>query len=153
MALETNNILRFEDYFPQNGTWFYISTFPSKEGLSAYFDDITGRLHYVKATEEQNENLKEVPWLPSLEIKPPFARIRGLIQLISALYADITAQQNSLNHLAAPAHELDKAICTIPIKPIRRKESQLLWTNICLPSKVPLNMILPADKTFDHCII
>lgn len=116
LALETNSIVRFEDYFPQNDTWFDISAFPSKEGLSVYFKDITERLHYIKAIEEQNENLKEISWLQSHVIRAPLARIMGLIQLITDSKQDMDEKQNALNYLLTSAHELDEVIRTITDK-------------------------------------
>ena len=116
LALKTNSIVRFEDYFPQNDTWFDISAFPSKEGLSVYFKDITERLHYIKAIEEQNENLKEISWLQSHVIRAPLARIMGLIQLITDPNQDMIEKQNALNYLLTSANELDDVIHTITDK-------------------------------------
>jgi PAS domain S-box-containing protein len=116
LALETNSIVRFEDYFPQNDTWFDISAFPSEKGLSVYFKDITERLNYIKAIEEQNENLKEISWLQSHVIRAPLARIMGLIQLITDPDQDMVEKQNTLNYLLTSAHELDEVIRTITDK-------------------------------------
>lgn len=116
LALETNSIVRFEDYFPQNDTWFDISAFPSKTGLSVFFKDITERLHYIKAIEEQNENLREISWLQSHVIRAPLARIMGLIQLVTDPDQDVAEKQNTLNYLLTSAHELDEVIRTITDK-------------------------------------
>ena len=115
--------IRFEDYFPQMDTWFDISAFPSGKGLSVYFKDITERLNYIKAIEEQNENLKEISWLQSHVIRAPLARIMGLIQLIIDPKQDIDEKQNALNYLLRSANELDEVIHTITDKsniPLRK---------------------------------
>lgn len=127
LALETNSIIRFEDYFPQSDTWFDISVFPSKEGLSVYFKDITERLHYIKAIEEQNENLKEISWLQSHVVRAPLARIMGLIQIINDPSQDMTEKQSTLSYLLTSAHELDEVIRAITDKtnmPQRKPTSQ-----------------------------
>lgn len=116
LALETNSIVRFEDHFPKKETWFDISAFPSTKGLSVYFKDITERLHYIKAIEEQNENLKEISWLQSHVIRAPLARIMGLIDLINDPTQDMTEKENTLNYLLTSAHELDEVIRTITDK-------------------------------------
>lgn len=116
LALDTNSVVRFEDYFPQMDTWFDISAFPSEKGLSVYFKDITERLNYIKAIEEQNENLKEISWLQSHVIRAPLARIMGLIQLITDPKQDINEKQNALNYLLSSANELDEVIHTITDK-------------------------------------
>lgn len=116
LALETKSIIRFEDYFPENDTWFDISAFPSEKGLSVYFRDITERLNYIKAIEEQNENLKEISWLQSHVIRAPLARIMGLIQIITDPGQNTIEKQNTLNYLLTSAHELDEVIRTITDK-------------------------------------
>lgn len=123
LALETNSVVRFEDYFPQMDTRFDISAFPSGKGLSVYFKDITERLNYIKAIEEQNENLKEISWLQSHVIRAPLARIMGLIQLVIDPKQDIGEKQNALNYLLRSANELDEVIHTITDKsnmPLRK---------------------------------
>ncbi|HEY9001926.1 MAG TPA: PAS domain S-box protein [Mucilaginibacter sp.] len=127
LALETNSVVRFEDYFPEREAWFDVSAFPSDNGLSVYFKDITERLDYIKAIEEQNENLKEISWLQSHVIRAPLARIMGLIQLITDPTQDIAEKQNTLNYLLTSAHELDDVIRTITDKtnmPRRKPTSQ-----------------------------
>ncbi|HMH34966.1 MAG TPA: PAS domain S-box protein, partial [Puia sp.] len=42
-ALETNEIIHFEDYYETLNTWYEISAYPSRNGLSVYFKDITER--------------------------------------------------------------------------------------------------------------
>jgi len=116
LALETNKVVRFEDYFPPLDTWFDINAFPSKTGLSVYFKDITERLRYIKAIEEQNENLKEISWLQSHVTRAPLARIMGLIQLINDPNQDVTEKKKTLNFLLASANELDEVIRTITDK-------------------------------------
>ncbi len=116
LALETNSVVRFEDYYPEKDIWFDINAFPSEKGLSVYFKDITERLNYIKAIEEQNENLKEISWLQSHVIRAPLARIMGLIQIISDPGQDTAEKQNALNYLLTSANELDEVIRTITDK-------------------------------------
>ncbi len=42
-AMADNVPIRFEDYFPALNTWFEVSAYPSKDGLSVFFKDITER--------------------------------------------------------------------------------------------------------------
>ena len=42
-ALETNEVMHFEDYYETLNTWYEISAYPSLSGLSVYFKDITER--------------------------------------------------------------------------------------------------------------
>ncbi|PEN08811.1 histidine kinase [Longimonas halophila] len=40
-AIETQESVHFEAYFPPLGTWFQVNAYPFEGGLSVYFDDIT----------------------------------------------------------------------------------------------------------------
>jgi PAS domain S-box-containing protein len=115
-AIRTNRVTRFEDYYPPMGKWYEISAFPSENGLSVYFKDITERLDYVKAVEEQNENLKEIAWLQSHVIRAPVARIMGLMQIINDPNQDEAAKAKALEYLSVSANELDEVIQTITDK-------------------------------------
>lgn len=63
-ALETGQVLEFEDYYVRLDKWFEINAYPSATGLSVYFKDITERkkaeaaLHI--AYEEKNTVLERI---------------------------------------------------------------------------------------------
>ncbi|MFD2515942.1 PAS domain S-box protein [Pontibacter locisalis] len=48
-AMETGKSARFDAYSPEHGKWLEVKVFPSTEGLSVYFSDITDK---VKAQQE-----------------------------------------------------------------------------------------------------
>ncbi|MEJ8804261.1 PAS domain S-box protein [Pontibacter sp. H249] len=48
-AMETGNSAHFDAYSPEHGNWFELKVFPSTEGISIYFSDITDK---VKAQQE-----------------------------------------------------------------------------------------------------
>ena len=53
--------VEFEEYYPPLGTWFAVHAYPSKDGLSVYFQDITKRKHTEEALLESEER-----WLLAL---------------------------------------------------------------------------------------
>lgn len=59
-AMETGEIVHFEEYNPVRNQWFEVSAYPAEEGLSVYFKDVSIR----KITEEQirqtNERFEKV---------------------------------------------------------------------------------------------
>ena len=55
-ALETQQPVSFEEYFPPLGTWFSVHAYPSETGLSVYFRDVTER----KEWEERLSSLNRV---------------------------------------------------------------------------------------------
>jgi len=48
-AMATNQVAHFDDYYPALNKWYEISAYPSENGLSVYFKDVTEK---KKATEE-----------------------------------------------------------------------------------------------------
>lgn len=78
--------------------------------------DITERLNYIKAIEEQNEKLKEISWMQSHVIRAPLASILGLIPLISNTSETSADREKMLEYLSLSAMELDKVIRSITDK-------------------------------------
>lgn len=115
-AIETNRVVRFEDYYPPLDKWYEISAFPSENGLSVYFKDVTERLHYIKAIEKQNKNLMEISWLQSHVVRAPLARIMGLIPLIKDIKESDKEKKKTLEYILISAHELDEVIKEITNK-------------------------------------
>jgi PAS domain S-box-containing protein len=72
--------------------------------------DITERINYIKAIEEQNLRLREIAWAQSHLVRSPVARIMGLSSLISEHHSDI---KELLLHLDQSARELDAIIGNI----------------------------------------
>jgi PAS domain S-box-containing protein len=54
-AVSEHHPVRFEDFYAPLGRWFDVSAYPSREGLSVYFRDITAQ----KSTEQELRDSKE----------------------------------------------------------------------------------------------
>jgi len=78
--------------------------------------DITDRLNYVHAIEDQNQKLKEISWIQSHVIRAPLSRIMGLIPLIVGVAADDDDLKRMLEYLTQSANDLDEVIKTITDK-------------------------------------
>ncbi|HEY9195584.1 MAG TPA: PAS domain S-box protein, partial [Mucilaginibacter sp.] len=115
-ALESNQVVQFEDYYPPVKKWYEISAYPSADGLSVYFKDVTDRVNYVKAIEEQNTRLTEISWLQSHVIRAPLSRIMGLVQLVKAVDLKNSENQQIFEYLQSSADELDGVIKDIIAK-------------------------------------
>jgi|GEM_PF-798127 len=63
-AIETNQTINFEDYYLSLDKWYEITAYPSPDGLSVYFKDITERKKseaaVKKAYEEKNSVLESI---------------------------------------------------------------------------------------------
>lgn len=77
--------------------------------------DITERLNYIKAVEDQNKRLKEISWIQSHIIRAPLSRIMGLVPLI-ADNNDAADREEMLGYLMLSANELDEVIKNITHK-------------------------------------
>jgi PAS domain S-box-containing protein len=115
-AIETGQVVRFEDYYSPLEKWYEISAFPSVNGLSVYFKDVTERHNYIKAIEEQNRMLKEISWMQSHVVRAPLARIMGLVPLLMELKENSPEKDEALQYLALSANELDEVIKSITYK-------------------------------------
>lgn len=59
-ALETGEIVYFEDFYPKINTWFSISAYPSDAGLTAYIKDITLAKRAEEEIQLSNERFERV---------------------------------------------------------------------------------------------
>jgi PAS domain S-box-containing protein len=73
-------------------------------------NDITDRLHYIKAIEEQNIKLKEIAWEQSHIIRAPLARLMGLTHLIKKKDTMDDDAQKTYDLLQDAAKEIDDTI-------------------------------------------
>lgn len=72
--------------------------------------DITERVNYISAIEEQNRKLQKIAWTQSHVVRAPLSRILGLCNLISMQHSEDPALNEKINYLLASADELDQII-------------------------------------------
>jgi PAS domain S-box-containing protein len=75
--------------------------------------DMTERLRYVKAIEQQNEKLLEISWMQSHIIRAPLARIMGLIPMFIDPKSTISEKLDISKYLMVSASEMDTVIKNI----------------------------------------
>lgn len=78
--------------------------------------DITERLKYTKAIEDQNEKLKEISWIQSHIVRAPLSRIMGLVPLLNNLCDSEEEREKILEYISVSAIELDEIIKNITDK-------------------------------------
>jgi PAS domain S-box-containing protein len=79
-------------------------------------NDITERLSYIQAIEQQNEKLKEISWMQSHIIRAPLARIMGLVPLLNDAINNPEARSEIMEYIKLSANELDSVIGDITDK-------------------------------------
>lgn len=78
--------------------------------------DITERLNYLKAVENQNTKLKEIAWIQSHVVRAPLTRIMGLIDLVENQKVSSEEETTIRTHLLKSVNEIDAIIRDIILK-------------------------------------
>lgn len=73
-------------------------------------NDITERINYILALDQQNEKLREIAWVQSHIVRAPLARILSIAHLLQEWRLDEAEQQSLLVQIEKSAHELDEII-------------------------------------------
>jgi PAS domain S-box-containing protein len=59
-AMNTGEMVTFEEYYPTANKWFEVSAYPSESGLSVYFKDVSIRKHAEEQIMQTNERFLKV---------------------------------------------------------------------------------------------
>jgi len=78
--------------------------------------DVTERLKYIKAIEDQNKKLREISWIQSHVVRAPLSRIMGLLPLINDSNCTAEEKTQMMGYLLLSANELDEIIKEITVK-------------------------------------
>ena len=82
------------------------------EGIKAEVvlaNDITERMRYIKAIEDQNKRLQEIAWMQSHVVRAPLARLMSLVMAVDTLEEDV-GKENFHQMIMDSAVELDEII-------------------------------------------
>ncbi len=101
----------------KKGEWRWIESIainqinePTLNGIVLNSRDITERILCLKAIKEQNAKLKEIAWNQSHVVRPPVARLKGLISLLKEEQLNSMEREKVLNHIFHSGEEIDKVI-------------------------------------------
>ncbi len=87
-----------------------IIDFKGREAYLALSIDITERLNYIGAIENQNKKLQEIAWIQSHVVRAPLAKIMGLIDLIQNHKLSDTEKDDYFIHILDAANEFDAIV-------------------------------------------
>ena len=101
-SLQTNAIIHFEDYFAPLAKWYEISAYPSSNGLSVYFKDVSERklsearlnelnIHLEKKAKElalSNAELEQFAYVASHDLQEPLRMVTSFLSLVEKKYSD-----------------------------------------------------------------
>lgn len=123
-AVEENTIQHFESYYKQLDTWFDVTAYPSQNGLSVYFRDITERILSEKRLHELNTNLEDFTqelilsnkgleqfsYMVSHNLRAPIANIIGLADLLGQNTYSSEVKDELLSGLLSNVKRLDDVV-------------------------------------------
>lgn len=101
-AMESGETVMFVEHYPTLNKWFEVSAYPSKDGLSVYFKDISIRVHaeeqiresneqlkkYVDALSKSNQELEQFAYIASHDLQEPLRMITSFLKLLETRYKD-----------------------------------------------------------------
>ncbi|MDP3128446.1 MAG: PAS domain-containing protein [Sediminibacterium sp.] len=108
----------------KDGTIYWVDTtivpFLNDEGkpyqyLSVQWD-ITEKVQYIKAIEEQNKKLHDIAWTQSHIVRAPLARMMGIVNLVKEFKMTTPEREELLTHFIDSGNELDNIIRDITEK-------------------------------------
>ena len=123
-AVKSGQIVHFEDYYPHLEKWLEMSAYPSTNGLSVFFRDITERKISEKRLKElntslqdytnelvrSNKELEQFSYMVSHNLRAPVANIIGLGGLLGDETYPTTLRQEFLNGILENVKRLDEVI-------------------------------------------
>jgi PAS domain S-box-containing protein len=85
---------------------------PAVQGLVVNSSEISERVNYITAIEEQNKVLLDIAWMQSHVVRAPLARLMGLVNLLALQPNDLKEISTSdlLGYIQNSAEELDNII-------------------------------------------
>lgn len=101
-AIETNQAVHFEDHFEPLNSWYEISAYPTGNGLSVYFKDVTERKQSDMLLLELNQNLQkqakelsisnaeleQFAYVASHDLQEPLRMVTGFLSQLERKYGE-----------------------------------------------------------------
>ncbi len=118
--------------YKKNGEefWMNMDIAPVSDGKGwfshwiAILRDVSERMNYIQAIEDQNIKLREIAWTQSHIVRAPLARIMGFIDLLNEdTKGGEMDKSDFITHIRSSAYELDEIIRTI-VKKTEQVENQ-----------------------------
>ena len=109
-AFQSGQSVHFQAPFRRLQLWLEVKAFPSQEGLSVYFSDVTEKVRSQEELYRQNQDLQQFTYIVSHNLRSPLANALGLVDLLSTLDKTSPDYDPTLENLRASAHQLDAVL-------------------------------------------
>ncbi|NCD69676.1 PAS domain-containing protein [Mucilaginibacter agri] len=112
-VMHTGDKSTFEIYLDRYDKWLCITAYPGANGLTIYFQDITGQKRDAEQIQLKNKHLDEIAYINSHIIRKPIANIMGIVNSLEDDLIGYEYFENALKMLKASAEELDRTLMVI----------------------------------------
>ncbi|MDF3819572.1 PAS domain S-box protein [Leptospira sp. 96542] len=129
----------------KDGTIIYVEIiknpleFNGRQASIILATDVTDKIEYIKAIQDQNAKLKEIAWTQSHIVRAPVARLMGLIDMFKSGNLDENEKSLFLDHILTTAKEVDEIISDIVVKSQLVMDFSKTYDNQVLFPKFPEN--------------
>jgi PAS domain S-box-containing protein len=97
--------------------------FNGKQANLVLVNDITEKVKYIEAIENQNKQLREIAWIQSHVVRAPLARMMGIINVLQGTEVSSEEQKKLIGYFIESGSELDEII-----KDITQKTKNIILT-------------------------
>lgn len=113
-SMASGEVMETEDYYLPLDVWFSAKAYPSADGLTIFYKDITNRkktekelMNLVATLEAKNKDLQQFSYIVSHNLRAPVAKIAGLTTIIG-----VNPQEDKqlIDLIAEEAHQLDEVV-------------------------------------------
>jgi PAS domain S-box-containing protein len=109
-AAQTRQAVHFEAFLERRQLWLDVKAFPSREGLSVYFSDVTDKVRSQQEMYRQNKDLQQFTYIVSHNLRAPLANALGLVDLLGTLDRDDPDYDPTLTNLRLSTQQLDTVL-------------------------------------------
>ncbi|UII30984.1 PAS domain S-box protein [Fulvivirga ulvae] len=113
-AMQTKEVLETEGYYSSLQLWFSAKAYPSDDGLTIFFRDISEKkeaeqeiLGLINDLQEKNRNLRQFSYIVSHNLRAPLANILGLAEIINQ---SAEVDKTCIQAMAGEAQRLDRVV-------------------------------------------
>lgn len=150
-AMKTMTVLETEAYYETMDIWFSAKAYPSEDGLTIYYKDISDRkkaeqetMHLIDSLQAKNRDLQQFSYIVSHNLRAPVANILGLTGLMTAHESPGKEHVQALADEAARLDQIIKDVNTIiAIRKMERNgmepvvfEDELAWVKNGLRAEI-----------------
>lgn len=139
-AMQSMKVMELENYYAPMDTWFSSKVYPSQNGITIFYKDITERKKAEQQTakllaslQAKNKDLQQFSYIVSHNLRAPIAKILGLIDILDDNAED---NQQIIKLIAETATDLDEVVKDINLIVSARRTNQEIYEHVLFERKL-----------------